>query len=132
MKRKAQCCCGNFSIEIKGEPERHGMCHCNNCKTRTGSAFGLSAYFRIENVNGLSGESTCYQLINPNDGSEQKRYFCSKCGTTLHWSVSTFPELIGIAGGCFVESQLNAPTYSASHAGKYSWVMVPLGIGERE
>lgn len=128
MKRKARCCCGDVTLEAGGEPQRYGMCHCNNCKQRTGSAFGLSAYYKVEDVEYLSGESSCYQLTNPNDGSDQNRYFCSRCGSTVYWTVSSLPELIGIAGGCFTESPLDIPSYSVSHAERYSWVDVPPDV----
>ena len=132
MKRTAQCCCGEVVVETTGEPKQHGMCHCNNCKQRTGSAFGLSAYFLEENVVLLSGQPSCYQFTNPNDGADQKRYFCSKCGTTVYWSVSSLPELVGVAGGCFTESPLEKPSYSASHGSKYAWLEVPSSIKTRQ
>lgn len=43
--RTATCCCWQASIGVEGEPKIHLVCHCNNCKKRTGSAFGISAYF---------------------------------------------------------------------------------------
>lgn len=43
MVRTATCCCGQTSIEVSGEPVFHCVCHCDNCKRRTGSAFGVSA-----------------------------------------------------------------------------------------
>ena len=128
MKRTAQCCCGAITLEVAEEPMQHSICHCNNCKKRTGSAFGLSAYFHRDTVKFVSGTPSCYQLTNPNDGADQKRYFCSNCGTTLYWSVSSLPEFIGIAGGCFINQALAKPTHSASHSNKYSWLEVPSDI----
>lgn len=128
MNRTAQCCCGDLKLEISGEPELHSMCHCNNCKKRTGSAFGLSAYFKSKSVKCVSGVTSCYELHNTNDGFDQKRYFCVKCGTTLYWFVSSLPDLTGVASGCIVENPLNTPRYSVSHSEKYTWVMVPPDI----
>jgi hypothetical protein len=44
MKRIVKCCCEQTTIEVDGDPEFYGLCHCDNCKRRTGSAFGVSAY----------------------------------------------------------------------------------------
>ena len=128
MKRTAQCCCGEVVLEALGESRQYGMYHCNNCKKRTGSAFGLSAYFLKDNIIFISGQPSCYQLTNPNDVAEQKRYFCGNCGTTVCWSVSSLPELVGVAGGCFTESPLPKPSYSSSHGSKFPWLKVPFGI----
>jgi len=40
MTRTATCCCGSASITVKDDPILNGICHCNDCKRRTGSAFG--------------------------------------------------------------------------------------------
>lgn len=125
MNRTAQCCCGQLSIDVKGEPETYGICHCNNCKKRTGSAFGISSYFNNENVLAKIGEAGCYSLQNLEQNHRQKRYFCKNCGTTLFWSVSSNPNVLGIAGGCFTDSPLGEPAYSASHANICAWLSIP-------
>jgi hypothetical protein len=35
------------------------------------------------------------------------------------------PELIGIAGGCFGESELGEPTLSVTHCKKVDWLALP-------
>jgi len=50
----ARCCCGELEINVSGEPTKHGICHCDNCKKRTGSAFGISVYFSKGNMSGVS------------------------------------------------------------------------------
>jgi hypothetical protein len=45
MNRVARCACGSSSVALVGEPKVSCICHCTNCKRRTGGAFGLSAYF---------------------------------------------------------------------------------------
>jgi hypothetical protein len=125
LKRIAKCCCGHASIEVIGEPEIHGVCHCNNCKQRTGSAFGISAYFKTENVLAKHGEFSYYSFQGSQTNSFQERYFCIVCGTTLFWRLSTSPNLVGIAGGCFAENPLGEPTYTNSCKKKFSWVKLP-------
>jgi hypothetical protein len=128
MNRIAECCCGQLLIEVTGEPEIHGICHCNNCKKRTGSAFGISSYFNNDQVLFKSGETNCYSLHNSEQNHDQQRYFCKTCGTTLFWSVSTSPQLTGVAGGCFVKTSLGEPQYSASHTNICLWLSLPEGM----
>lgn len=128
LNRKAECCCGKLVIEVRGEPDLYGICHCNNCKKRTGSAFGISSYFKKVDILSISGESNQYSFYHHKQNHEQERHFCSSCGTTLYWYVSSFPDLIGIAGGCFIDFPLGEPKYSTSHGGKCNWVELSENI----
>jgi hypothetical protein len=127
--RTATCCCGQSTIEVEGEPKIHLVCNCNDCKKRTGSAFGVSAYFSDSQIKGTNGNTNRYEINNQE--TEQIRYFCKSCGTTLFWKISRFPsipgiaEMTGIAGGCFTESPLPEPTIVASNNNKCAWVELP-------
>ena len=122
---KAVCACGQASITVSAGPTDHGICHCTNCKRRTGSAFGVSTYFDRSVVSEILGETTVYEFYNSTQKHQQQRHFCSRCGATLYWYVSTLPEKIGIAGGCFAESDLGTPTYSTTDRKRLSWVTIP-------
>lgn len=125
MTRTARCACGQAQITLDGEPAQHNVCHCANCRCRTGSAFGISAYFPKEAVVERSGEMACYAFHHAAWNHDQERYFCQRCGTTLYWYLSSRPDLIGVAGGCFTEPPLEAPRHSASHSQKLDWVGLP-------
>ncbi|RTZ69437.1 MAG: hypothetical protein DSZ35_02565 [Verrucomicrobia bacterium] len=45
MKNLATYCCEKAGVEVEDEPDIYTVCHCDNCRKRTGSAFGVSAYF---------------------------------------------------------------------------------------
>lgn len=125
MNKIAKCCCERCFIEVTGEPEFHGVCHCTNCKKRTGSAFGISSYFKNEYILEKHGAFNCYSLHNAEQNHNQERFFCSHCGTTLYWTISTSPELTGIAGGCFVGEGLGEPKYSLNHSQICKWLFFP-------
>ena len=57
MKRIAKCCCEQAGIEVEGEPELNLVCHCDSCKRATGSAFGISVYFKDEQIVRTFGET---------------------------------------------------------------------------
>jgi hypothetical protein len=118
---KATCACGQASITVNASPTMHGICHCTNCKRRTGSAFGISAYFHKAAVIETVGETKVYNL----DHLEQERHFCPVCGTTLFWFTTAAPEFIGIAGGCFADESFPDPTYSVTDRKRWQWVSLP-------
>ena len=121
----ATCACGNASIVVNAAPSMHGVCHCENCKRRTGSAFGISAYFDRSAVVETRGETKAYCFTHSSGQHEQARHFCTNCGTTLFWFVSTLPDKIGIAGGCFTGQAMPDPTYSVSDAKRERYVSLP-------
>jgi hypothetical protein len=124
MTRIARCCCGACELEVEGEPVLNAICHCDNCKQRTGSAFGWSAYFADDNVAARRGEVRRYELKHM--GAE--RFFCAACGTTLYWRSDTFmPDHTGVAGGCFTTTPLPEPAFSARDPQRCAWVALPEG-----
>lgn len=122
MTRIARCCCNACEIEVAGEPVLNAICHCDNCKRRTGSAFGWSAYFPDRDVKVRGGEMGRYEL--PHMAAE--RFFCAKCGTTLYWrSTSFMPDHTGVAGGSFTETPLGEPTVTATDPKRCPWLGLP-------
>lgn len=122
MIRKATCCCGKYSIEVEGEPAMNGICHCNNCKKRTGSAFGWSAYFADSQVLQKAGDLKVYVFSG---NIPQQRWFCSNCGSTLFWKADIMPEHTGVAGGCFADTPLESPSLTANNEGRCVWLGLP-------
>lgn len=125
MTRTATCACGQARITVDAEPRMHGVCHCLNCKRRTGSAFGTSAYFPKSSIVSQQGQTAVYAFHHAAQQHDQARHFCPQCGSTLFWFVSTLPELVGIAGGCLAGESLPEPSYSVSHDQKEAWVALP-------
>ncbi|MGO9999834.1 MAG: GFA family protein [Acetobacteraceae bacterium] len=122
MVRRATCCCGACFIEVEGEPVLNGVCHCDNCRQRTGSAFGWSIYFPDQQVVQRDGKFGEYVIDNV---VTQTRYFCSACGTTLYWKRSTRPTQIGIAGGCFTRADAPLPSITVCDDNRSEWVALP-------
>ena len=123
----ATCACGQAAIEVNAQPTMHGVCHCTNCKRRTGSAFGISAYFDRSAVVEQRGATSIYAFHHAAQNHDQERHFCPRCGTTLFWYVSALPEKIGIAGGCFAGEGLAQPDYSVADRNREPWVSLPEG-----
>jgi hypothetical protein len=120
VARKAVCCCGACSIAVEGEPVLNALCHCDDCKRRTGSAFGWSAYFHDAQVVSTEGRYAQHRVRD-----EQVRSFCPACGTTLFWTWTLRPGQTGIAAGAFTQAPLPEPTLSVSSQGCVAWFDMP-------
>ena len=84
----------------KGKPERARVCHRRHCQTRTGSAFGISVYFKDQNIERVQGILNKYEFKNES-GRTFIQEFCPKCATTLFWTVEVFEGMTEVAGGSF-------------------------------
>lgn len=135
--KHVRCCCGQLNVQVKGEAKIFGVCHCDNCKRRTGSAFGISLYFRKDDIVTIAGKCQEYAFQHKELDHQQQRYFCTNCGTTVYWYVSDMPELIGVAGGCFADKDsqgmttLGKPRYSANHSNRCDWLALSSSIKPR-
>ena len=81
-----------------GKPVRTGLCHCRYCQLRTGTAFGISVYFKKENLIIESGNLKKY-LFTTESGNTFETNFCTNCGTSMFWTLSHMEDLMGAAGG---------------------------------
>jgi hypothetical protein len=77
----------------------------------------------------VDGETEIFK--RENKLGDQERHFCRTCGTTVYWAISTLPGFTGIAGGCFAETPLPAPTVTLSNEEKCPWIELPQDLRTR-
>ena len=106
-----------------GGPALNAVCHCDNCRRRTGAAFGWQAYFPDAQLIDLQGRFREHRIRN-----EQVRYFCEACGTTLYWTSVFMPGHTGVAAGAFEPPGLPAPSLEAMSRARFDWVTLPEGL----
>lgn len=125
MIRTAACRCRGCAVEVEGEPVSNLICHCTDCKRRTGGPCGWTAVFRTDQVLSRRGAFSLYA----SDGAAGRtaNAFCAACGTTLVLAPEAFPGIIGLAGGCFADDPLGEPTLSASDDQRCGWMRLPEG-----
>jgi hypothetical protein len=99
---KGGCSCGSVRFEVHDRPLWTIVCHCNACKKRTGSAFGLSVVFDAASVKEFVGATKTFIRIGES-GKAVRYEFCPTCGTTLRWHVALLPNRQVFAGGAFDE-----------------------------
>ena len=120
---RASCQCGQLSAEITAPTDQIVACHCHACQRRTGSPFGIIAYYPGEAVR-LSGTAKEYSR-EADSGNRFTNGFCADCGTSLRFRSEAKPDAIGIAVGTFADPDFPAPVRSVWESGKHAWVTIP-------
>jgi len=125
--RTAMCACGQLEVHVSGEPVTVRVCNCAQCQRRTGSPFGLSSYWEPSQVQEFKGQSKTFRRIS-DAGRSMEFHFCPDCGGTVYWFAEVVAPKVGIAGGCFADSQFPPPEAVAYAPQKHDWVVFPEGV----
>jgi hypothetical protein len=120
MARLATCACGSLRVTCAGEPRKVSLCHCLACQKRTGSTYGVAAFFDRPGVR-VEGPSRCYS--RPSDSGFPVRFhFCPDCGSTVFWEPQRKPDLIAVGVGSFADPGFPAPTQAVYDQYRHPWV----------
>jgi hypothetical protein len=124
--RTASCACGAVRATTSGAPKVVNACSCFDCQKRTGSAFSYTAFFPNDAIE-IAGETRSYRETRA-AGRWQETSFCVVCGVPVISRLEAFPQLTGVAAGCFSD-----PTFDPPHAFYWTsrrphWVPLPMGI----
>ena len=122
--RTAACHCGQLRIEVEGEPNVVGICHCLACQQRTGSVFAVLA--RISAPYRVIGEATEYVRAG-DQGAKFRFRFCPVCGTTVFHSEEGVVGSVEVAVGAFADPSFPPPRYSTYDCRRHPWVELPPG-----
>jgi len=118
--RTAICSCGRLSAVCAGDPALVSLCHCTECQKRTGSPFGIAAFFLRERVT-AEGPSTRFTRQS-DSGFPVTFHFCSNCGSTVFWEPKRKPDMIAVAVGAFADPDFPAPSKEANVEFGHAWV----------
>ena len=124
MTHHAACQCGALSLESPDDPDFVIACNCMACQKRTGSAFGVGAYFRKATL-AIAGESQAWSRTAAS-GRGLMNHFCPRCGTTVFWSLEMRPEHMGVALGCLT-TEVAEPSRAIWTEHAHDWVRFPDG-----
>ena len=124
--RTASCSCGQLTIEVEGEPEGVGLCHCLACQRRTGSVFAALAGFALPYK--VTGTATEYVHAGDRGGRFRFR-FCPICGTTVFHTEEGYEDRgVAVAVGAFADPNFPPPQNSIYDHRRHKWVQLPPGI----
>jgi hypothetical protein len=126
--REGGCLCGAVRYRVTNAPFRTSVCHCTFCQRRTGSAFGIGAYFKKDDFQLLRGELKIYEHRSDESGRWLRMEFCPRCGSTVTWTLEAIPDGRGVAGGSFDDPhwlKIDRQNWTRS---KHHWLPIPPGV----
>ena len=120
---RALCQCGQLTADLPPSAPAVVACHCIYCQRRTGSPFGVLAYYPADQVV-VSGEAKRFTRPTAS-GARFETVFCPHCGSTLAGIASKHPGLIGIAVGAVADPHFPPPVRSVWETSMHPWVRMP-------
>lgn len=121
--RIASCACGQLQVACAGEPQKVSLCHCLECQRRTGSTFGVAAFYARTQAS-VQGRTSTYERSS-DSGFGIAFHFCPHCGSTVFWEPRRKPDAIAVAVGAFGDPSFPAPTQSVWTERRHPWVATP-------
>ena len=127
--REATCLCGQLRLEVTGEPFAVSICNCLACKRGTGSAFGMQAGFRSDQVRRIEGRHSDYTRVSDEaDRKEHILHFCPECGSRVFYTEPTEPDLVVVSVGSFADPSFPPPTESGYDSRRHPWIGLPQSM----
>ena len=114
-------------MRCSGEPAAVSLCHCLDCQRRTGSLFGVGAFFAKEQVTVAQGSATQFKR-GSDSGSAVTCHFCSVCGSTVWWEAERLPSMVGVAVGAFADPDFPAPAQASWDVRQHRWLHLPAKV----
>ena len=128
--RTASCRCGMLKATVTGDPVRVSVCHCLNCKKRSGSAFAVQARWPSAQVK-IEGRSKIH-VMTADSGNSATFHFCPKCGSDVYYvNHGKFDAQVAVPLGAFDDPYFANPRFSVWEHRKHDWVEILGGDVER-
>ena len=83
MKIDGGCLCRHITYEAVVDPDKVAICHCTDCQTHSGTAFGVVVGITDAQFHLRSGTLKTFEKI-ADSGTRRALAFCPECGTRIH------------------------------------------------
>jgi len=120
VERTAACLCGSLGARTVGEPAVVAMCSCQMCQRRSGTAFGLYAWWPEVDV-WMHGAAERYSRKSER-GRMFDHHFCPTCGSTVALRGEHMPFMTGITVGAFADPAFPGPTVAVWDTTRVHWL----------
>ncbi|MBO9710269.1 MAG: GFA family protein [Caulobacter sp.] len=77
MTHVGSCFCGTVQVEVVGQPEAMGYCHCRSCRSWSGGPVNAFSLWKPDAVRVVSGSD---ELATYQKTAMSQRRYCAKCG----------------------------------------------------
>ena len=116
----ARCGCGALTATVAAWSPMVALRHCSACQRRTGAPFGVGGYWPEAAVT-IAGVRRDWSRPTGGGGTLTNS-FCPDCGSTVFWTVTKHPGLLGIAAGAFAGPGFPPPLRSVWEVDRLAWI----------
>ena len=114
------CLCGFVVYEYGGAVGPAGYCHCEDCRRRSGSAFGISIRAETPALRIVRGQVKVFTK-SAESGVLLSRSFCPQCGSALFTHSASHPEYTYIQAGSLDDPAVVEPKQQSWLRSAVSW-----------
>ena len=107
-KLSGKCLCGKISFSADTDIKLMANCHCSDCRTATGAAFGTLLFVDADAIK-VTGEPKIFKHM-ADSGAEMEKHFCADCGSQLFGKNSNRPKMLTLRAGVLDQTSLVKPT----------------------
>ena len=122
-----RCLCGGIQYEYDGEIGPAGVCHCEDCRRTSGSAFGISVRLEKTGFYVQKGNLGSYTKLG-DSGNELTRHFCADCGSPIFTSSPVHRDFVYVKAGSLNDPDIVRLRHQAWTASAVAWARVPLDL----
>ena len=122
MQIDGGCLCGYVTYEAQVNPEKVVVCHCTDCQTHSGTAFGVVVGITNNQFHLLTGKLKTYEQI-ADSGTRRALAFCPECGTRIHaHTVGDDSKFFGLRAGTVTQRNQLIPNVQVWCRSAQNWV----------
>ena len=125
QKREGGGQCGEISYALLGSPITLYRCHCADCQTGSGSAFGMSMLVKKDDFKLTSGVLKSF-IRTADSGAKIESFFCGACGVRICAKAAVFnSEHIVLKPGTLQNTDDLNPSADIWLKSKQDWFELP-------
>ena len=120
------CQCGQVRYKLTEEPIRLVACHCSECQSQSGSAFGMSMHIKKHALE-VTGTLKSFDRI-AESGNKNTGCFCPYCGNRIYNIPHHLRDIFTLKPGTLDETSWLRPSAMIWLKSAQGWVPVPEKI----
>jgi len=124
------CECKSVRYKFSGKPLTCYACHCTDCQTSSGSAFGLSMIVNDKDIEVVQGK-VAKKTLDYN-GIKVQRHHCAQCGTPFWFSADEYPNIVALKPGTFDDTSWFRPIAHIWVRSAQSWIILDKSTPQYE
>ena len=114
------CLCGHVRFVYTGEIGPATICHCEDCRKASGSAFHVGVGIDASEFDVVSGKPTGFTK-QADSGNEITRYFCAECGSPVYSVLPSRPGLVFVKASALDNPNHVKPAYEIWVSSSVPW-----------